>query len=309
MSNRTCSALALLISVATLVGAARTARAVPFGVSDDGAVVRHPTLLTLARDRLGAGWVRFMVQPGDELRYDSAIRNADQAGMRIIVNLAGAPRDSFPGWARWAAARWPAVDAWSIENEPDLYKAPVCQYMRLYERARREIRKVSSAPVLFGEISPHGWRWVELARFCRPLQTRPDGVAVHPYQGSDPLSTKVGKPWSVRSRRWRDSVTRERWTSRSVWIGIGRLNRFKRVLRRSRLNAPLWITEFGWLARATSPQQQAAWWPRAFEQADRMGAKVLIAHGVWSSGEHRNWDSSLPDQVRAVLGARPSRVP
>lgn len=300
-----------VVSIATLtlalpaLAAPAQASTPEFGVGDDGAVIADPSRLDRARDQLGARWVRVMVRKGHEAEYEPVIKHADHLGLNVLVNLTGANQGQFPGWARWIAAHWPTVDAWSVGNEPELGQIPPCRYLKLYEDTRREIRRTGTqAPVLFGELSPHAWRWVEMMRVCRRLTSPPDGVAVHPYQGSDPLSTRIGKPWEDRPRAWRDPVTREPMTRKTQWIGIGRLSKFKRVLRRSRLSAPLWLTEFGFLREHVSDDLQAQWWPRALEQARRVGARVVIAHGAWSDGPKRRWNSPLQAQTSDALAAR-----
>jgi hypothetical protein len=284
-----------LVTALVFVGPAQAQ--VPFGVGDDGAVIADPSLLTSAHNVLGARWVRYMVRKGDEAQYEQTIRHADALGYKIIVNLrdnrGGNPR-LFPAYVKRMVRRWPQMDAVGVLNEPEFTRSPSpCEYLKLYKRAREAARSVRPITVLFGDFSPSAWSYIAEFKLCSKSAwpRKIDGIALHPYMQGDPLRPNGG--WKTRQFTYSDA-----------WIGIGELPRFRRVFRKMGISAPIWITEFGYLHEYVTDEEAALWWPRAIQQAARVGARVIIAHGFRTYGSHRDWNSPLGPEAQTALANR-----
>ena len=258
------------------------------GISDGAYVV--PGALERSYDA-GVRHVRFQVDPDDLAAYDRVIWRSQELGMHITVSPLGRHVDG----AAKVVRRWPAVDAVSVFNEPEIngYRDDPCSYVAFHIRAVSLVKQVRRVPVIFGENSPHAaLTWLKGLSACPGAnRLRPKVWGVHPYQWStDPLSPKQD----------------DAQDGKGDWIGIGRLGRVmrwwnkkttKRAFGIKRAPEPV-VTEFGYLHGerygSVSAQQAAAWWPRALRQCDRVGAKVIYAQGaVTPMHEERNWNSPI----------------
>ena len=106
--------IVLITALSAALFAARADAATPFGISDDGAMLADGGIDWAASH--GVKDVRFQIRRGQLDRYDTAIHDADQAGMRVIVSPLARP-DEYADHASRIAARWPQIDAISDYNK------------------------------------------------------------------------------------------------------------------------------------------------------------------------------------------------
>jgi hypothetical protein len=276
------------------------AQATEFGISD-GAILEQGGFDKA--NQLGATWVRFQIRPGEEARYDDGIAQADARGMKIMISPLARKADTIKHAAS-LAKRYPQADAVTAYNEPEIngYKANPCAYKTDTIKLRKAVRKVRShLTIIMGELSPHGsFEWLKRLAACKGQKLGLSDVGFHPYQWStDPLSQKQ-----------LDSQD-----GKGDWLGIGRLGKVKQWLAKRSVQrafgvrkAPrIHITEFGYLRGGgwATDAQIAHWWPRAIRQAERVGAKVIMAQGALTPySAHRNWNSDLPLAAHRAIAQR-----
>lgn len=273
------------------------------GVQDD-AQLRAGNMAPLQHGRaLGAKAVRVIVPIKDVStpsgrfdfsKYDQIVKSARMRGIRpqlvLDSNAHGGNSTNYVRFASEAAKHFKGkVHRYSLVNEPDLRMTPE-KYRELYIRGRRAVKKAdNSAGILFGELSardPVGYS----KRVLKKGGVRAEGFALHPYQFTqDPLTPGDNDPSTPGD-------------SRGV---IGRLGHVTSEVGRLNLRTPMgrrpgmFLTEFGYRNAApsnVSPQQAAAWWPRAIRKAQGAGARQIIAYQMSSDpNPAASWDTGLLD--------------
>lgn len=280
--------MALLIAIiATLLVLPAQAEAFQLVLQDQGA---DPAVLATTASLLGIQTARVVVKT-DNPRA-SLVQSYRAMGLRVQGAIV-VKRWTTAGDIRGVLQAWGSdVKTVSIGNEPELNGITSCDYVRLYRRAYRLIRReFPGTKVGFGEFSP-GQPLETLKEMleCPGPRLRADYLGHHPYQfWSDPLAPPTTE------RDWNG------WQQPN-WIGLGNLSRLKRALvqAKARLSTPggrplqIDCTEFQYLltGRYRISQARAAYlWPRAIRQAKRR-CRTLVIYGIGHTGSHSNWGSS-----------------
>lgn len=207
---------------------------------------------------IGAAWERVIVVP-DQADAAQQIRDSHAAGRKVILTIGGlgtrSRHQNFPQALRFIATL-PAVERYTISNEPDLDGWKPCAYRKAWMAARRTLGE----RLLWGDFSPmKGLRFTLQARKCGSLP-HPLDFAAHPYYASDPLAPN--------SESWE--------------LGIGNLPRARRALTAAGIAVNWWLTEDGFGERyagnCINDDVAAVLWPRALTMARRIQAKVLVIY-------------------------------
>lgn len=259
-----------------------------FGGQDDGAL-RNGDFASLDRiKQMGGSQLRLIIsreRVGKEgwQAFDNIVNQARQRGIQTQVVLDN--KEGFAGGGQGDPKKYEQfvkaaalhlkgrVGTYSLVNEPDLKMAPQ-KYRELYVRGQRALNGVDNqARVLFGEFSPHGGLDYA-AKVVGKKALQASGVAIHPYQGNDPLAAPDNPAW-----KW----------------GIGKGRTMQKDIRglniRTKANKTpgLYYTEFGY---GNDNPNAAAYWPRALQSAQRAGVKEMIAYTMTGSPDAK-WDSGL----------------
>jgi hypothetical protein len=266
--------LALTLTLLLLLAIPATAGALELGVSDDRAPLDQRNAWATSID---ASWERLIVSVNQPDVADR-IRQVHAAGRQVILTVGGLGTSTrHPSFTR--ALRYihtlPRAERYTISNEPDWDGPDPCAYRRGWMRARRSLGRA----LLWGDFSPHAPLTFTLqAHRCGPLP-QPLDMAVHPYQVDDPLAPTARAAWSQGA--------------------LGNLNRTRRALAKDGIVVRWWLTEFGYQPSWFSDEHAAWLWPRALQQARRIGAKVFIIY----TAQGASWDTRPREQAWAAIRA------
>lgn len=204
------------------------------------------------------------------------------------------PRD-LDAWRAWAgelARHYVAVDAWEIDNEPNLrnrrpprgiegrppdaaYETPA-EYAAVYDAAAEAIRAVRpDAVVVLGGIYQPGQPWAAeyLAEVLRLVRIPPDAISVHCY------------PTNLADLR------RGMRTTRTVAPGV-----------------PVWVTETGWSA-AQGEDEQARMLPAVIGALLGEGADRVLWHPLLEGEDAAATPGAFRDNALFAGGsARPAAM-
>lgn len=315
MGTRLLPLLVALLATGSL--SAKAMSAFTFGFQDDGQL-RSGNYAPLQQGRnLGGKALRLIISRErvqgangsyDFSVFDAVVNQARQMGIHpqiVLDNQEGFSKSGmgdpskYEKFVKAAATHFKGrVGTYSLINEPDLKMAPD-KYRQLYVRGQRALTGVDNkARVLFGEFSPHGGLdYAKKVVGKRGLVA--SGLAIHPYQGNDPLAPPDNPEW-----KW----------------GIGAANSMQKQIAgmnlrtRAKKTPGLYFTEFGY---NNENPNAAAFWPRALRKARNAGVKEVVAYtmtgspGTNASTGKPNWDTGLlnPDgtpraSYNALMAAR-----
>jgi len=271
----------------------------------------------------------------DWARYDRAIRDARQRGVKVHLSLAG----PAPAWATPAktserghfkpnvrkfrkfvkafARRYRGkVDRYSIWNEPNWrgwlgppQKAPLL-YRKLYRAGYKAIRRKSPrSRVLLGELAPYGQRRRAMAplKFLRKM-TCLDGryrkkrrLSKRRCRGKLRADGVAHHPYDFDKPPWKKRPGRDNVTI----ANLGRLNKALAKLKRRRVlvprrarKMPVHLTEYGYFRsgpRRISERKRARWTVKAYKIAKRTPHVKSMLYYVFAPPPNGVFDLSLVD--------------
>lgn len=262
------------LAILTLIGsfaASAQASTLQLGIQDDGRLRSHdPTALFDDGHQMRAQWLRIISGVGEQWTAQK-IRDAHAQGFKVILTVGGlGTRTRRPSFilALQYIQTLPKAERYTIANEPDLDGWNPCVYRAGWLKARR----VLGQRLLWGDFSPHQPMTFTLkAQACGPLPKL--DLAVHPYQGNDPLAPPSWAPWKQG--------------------GLGNLGHLKRILH----TRSLWLTEFGYGTNWQTDERVAWLWPRAIRRAAAVDARILVIYTAKST----SWDTRPSEQAWAAI--------
>lgn len=168
------------------------------------------------------------------------------------------PTDSadYADAARWITARYgtklAALEVWNEPNLPEdrfwIAQSEPLAYANLLKAAYPAAKQGNAAvPVLAGALAYNDPSFLT-ALYAAGIKGSYDGLAVHPYQGSNSLA--------------------------GGWSGMDWIRNLKRIAGDT---TPIWVTEFGWSTcnsghgACVSPEQQGEYTAAGFAALDGMG--------------------------------------
>lgn len=303
------------------------------GGRNQGALLDSMRRMHGGRIRLNAIWGQVRKNGGyDFSALDNAVNAARQRGIGVQMTLLGTPtylQDNHPGVDTALSARTPnaalmgqyardvaqhfrgRVGTYSIWNEPNVgsFLAQDADhaaktYRQLYQHGRGGVKAADpNARVLLGELTSQrpekhggittlGFLRRVLAAGDHPLVT--DGLALHPYQFSNPNRTFDNPDFGGISNL------------QAVQGALSHAFHSGQLRTAEGSKAPLYITEMGYQRKNMSTAQRAAYMGRAYELAQEAGAREFLAYQMLPSKPGDSWDTSImnsPDQLGAIGAA------
>jgi polysaccharide biosynthesis protein PslG len=267
--------------------------------------------------RIGLGWRNLEPSKGSYSSYwladeDAAVKAANDAGVKVIVDVLESPQWASGSTNKYAAPKDPqdlanfmtfianrykgkvaAYEIWNEENGARFWPSgpSAAAYTQMLKAAYPAIKAVDpSVQVVFGGLANADYHYVEAA-YAAGAKGYFDVMGVHPYTCDSPTDywyVNANEQW-VGGDGGYTPKSGERMTMYS-FLGYREVHR---SMVAAGDNKPIWFTEFGWSTGTGSCSEDAQTQAKYLTQAYQLAAQdPYVQVALWYMFREISWDGS-----------------